>query len=375
MQQEYFGVGSVDRLEQILAQERPTKIFLVTGKKSYLSSGAQAKLEPILSPYQLTHFSDFAQNPDIEDVRRGIDLYQREGCDLVIAVGGGSVIDLAKAVNILAVQTGLPEQYLLKEKEIESRGKLLVAIPTTSGSGSEATHFAVIYVKSKKYSLAHQSLLPNYVLLDPSLTLTLPKEITAVTGMDALGQAIEAYWSVNSTEESRRYSEEAIRLILPNLYVAVNQPSEEARVAMMKAANLAGKAINIAQTTVSHALSYSLTSDFGIPHGHAASLTLGQAFRYNNAVTNEDCNDRRGVDYVKRMMADLILILGCRTATEARNRIKELMSSIGLETDLSRLGVKERDFNGVVNSVNLERLKNNPRSFPSLDALKELFFS
>ncbi|HLD72121.1 MAG TPA: phosphonoacetaldehyde reductase [Candidatus Nanoarchaeia archaeon] len=374
MQREYFGIGSVERLEQILVQERPTKIFLVTGKKSYASSGAQAKLEPILSLYPSVQFSGFATNPNIEDIRRGVDLYQRERCDFVIAVGGGSVIDLAKAVNILAIQTDLPEKYILKEKDMESGGKTLVAIPTTSGSGSEATHFAVIYINAKKYSLTHQSLLPDYSILDPGLTTTLPKEITAVTGMDALGQAIEAYWSVNSTEESRRYSKEAISLILPNFKLAVNQPTIQARVAMMAAANLAGKAINIAQTTASHALSYSLTSNFGIPHGHAVALTLGQAFEYNSMITNEDCNDRRGVDYVKRMMADLILILGCRTATEAKNGIKELMSSIGLETDLFKLGVKEKDLSGIVSTVNLERLKNNPRRFPSTKQLKELFF-
>ena len=204
-------------------------------------------------------------------------------------------------------------------------------------------------------------------------TLTLFKEITAVTGMDAFGQAIEAYWSVNSTVESRRYSEEAIRLILPNLKLAVNQPTPKARVAMMKAANLAGKAINIAQTTAPHALSYTLTSSFRIPHGHAVALTLGQAFEYNGAVTREDCNDGRGVDYVIEMMNNLILILGCRTATEVKNKIKELMCSIGLETNLFKLGVKEKDLPKIIDTVNLERLKNNPRSFPSTDRLKELF--
>jgi len=363
MQQEYFGMLSLQELSKILSEIQPQKIFLVTGKSSYGLSGAKEKLSKLLVNYPYVHFSDFSPNPKLRDIEKGIAVYKKESCDLVIAIGGGSVIDVAKSINILAAQENDPQSYITNENKIENKGNTLVAIPTTSGSGSEATHFAVVYINKTKYSLAHQSILPDHVILDPELTLSLSKRITACTGMDALSQAIEAYWSVNSTDESKNYSQEAIKLISGNLVVVTNNPTEKSRTAMIKAANLAGKAINISKTTACHAISYPITSYFSIPHGHAVALTLGELLIYNSGIEKQNCLDKRGPDYIKQTIIELCKMLGTDSVFEARDKINQLIDSVGLNRSLVELtGTPFEEIKNVIRSnLNLERMGNNPR--------------
>ena len=363
-QKEYFGEGSVESLNEILSSHEPNRIFLVTGKKSYSFCGAEKSFEETLKRYGVFRFHDFEENPKIEDVERGMNLFREFNPDLVMGIGGGSVLDMAKLLNILSPQPNSPKEYILKNKEIDIKGKPLVLIPTTSGTGSEATHFAVVYIDKEKHSLAHELMLPNYSIVDSQFTHNLPRKITASTGMDALSQSIESYWAVDSTEESMEYSRQAIKLIMGNLEIAANNPSDESRLAMAKAAHLAGKAINITKTTAPHALSYAFTSYFGVPHGHAVGLTLGEILVYNALVTEKDVADKRGVGYVQKVMYQLNGFLGTSNTDSSREKIKNLMNSIGLETNLSNLGIKnENDIDLITNSVNAERLNNNPRLF------------
>src|SRR3989344_1935280 len=283
LQKKFIGPGCLANLKIILEDENPSSIFLVTGKKSYFESGAQEVLEHILHSYQVTYFSDFSVNPQLEDVIKGTSLFRKTNSDLVIAVGGGSVIDIAKSINFLAAQQGAPEDYITKKQTAQIKPKSFVAIPTTAGTGSEATHFAVVYIQKTKYSLAHEEwMLPDYVFLDPTLTYNLPRYITASTGIDVLCQAVESYWSTQSTEESKGYAREAIGMVLNNLVEAVNNPSLQSREAMLLAANLAGKAINISKTTACHSVSYPMTSYFGVSHGHACALTLAEMCLYRS---------------------------------------------------------------------------------------------
>lgn len=360
-QQEYIGLGCVQNLKDILFQQKIKSIFLVRGKKSYRLSGAEKIIKPLLKKYKVFEFYDFELNPKIEDVIKGIDRFKKFNSDLVVAIGGGSVIDMAKSINLLGGQTGDPKKYIIKKREIKNCGKDLVAIPTTAGSGSEATCFAVIYIGKTKYSLEHEKLLPEYAIIDPQFTFNLPKKITASTGMDALCQAMESYWSVNSNKNSQRYSEKAIKLIIKNLPLAVNKSNKQARIAMSRASNLAGKAINITRTTACHAISYPITSYFNVPHGHAAALTLSSMLVFNNNVEEKNLLDKRGVDYVKKTINNLVRMLGASDIYEAKKIIDDLMEEIGLETKLASLGIKKSDIKMIINNLNLERVKNNPR--------------
>ena len=153
-QKEYFGFDSIRNLKDILEKENPEKIFLVTGKESYEKSGAKESLSQYLKNYDFVHFNDFSSIPLLEDIKKGINILRKEKCDLVIAIGGGSVIDVAKLTNIFSAQHNEAIDYIKNIQDIKKPGQSLIAIPTTSGSGSEATHFAVIYVGQKKFSIA-----------------------------------------------------------------------------------------------------------------------------------------------------------------------------------------------------------------------------
>lgn len=359
---EYSGIGCILKIQEILKEINSRNIFLVRGKHSFESSGAQKILEEILKGYNINYFSDFSENPKLTDVIKGMDSFIETESDTVIAVGGGSVIDIAKALNVLSFQANSPELILKGESEIARKGKPLIAVPTTSGAGSEATHFAVVYSGNKKYSLAHEYILPDYSVTDPRLTYNLPKEITAASGMDAFSQAVESYWNINANEESRRYSSEAIILILENLHSAVNEPDEESRINMSKAAHSAGKAINITKTTGPHAMSYILTSNFGIPHGQAVCISLGEFLQFNYELTDNEVNGNKTVSEVKENIDELVKLTGCRDVPDLKRKINELIISAGLKTKLRELNISGDDtINLILENVNTERLKNNPR--------------
>lgn len=364
MQQEFFGIGTLQKVNDILLVEKPSSIFLVTGKESYKVSGAKYSLEPHLQGFKIVHFNDFSVNPSLDDVKRGVHLFQEKKCDFVIAIGGGSVIDMAKTINIVAAHEGDPEQYITQKSLLTKKGRPLIAIPTTAGTGSESTHFSTIYIQKKKYSLEHYPfLIPDYAILDPTLTLTTPPLITASVGMDVLSQAVESYWSSKSTDESQKYAKEAIRLVLSNLQEVVNNPSIESRTNMLKASNLAGKAINLSKTTACHAISYHFTSHFGVPHGHACALTLGEIFVHNSLVNDKDYSDPRGKEYVQKVIQDLILLFEVNTADQACQKINQLMDSIGLFRSIKKLGIDTPEKLTLIlkNGFHQQRMKNNPR--------------
>lgn len=373
LQTEFIGKGSITHLKKILNNFHPKNIFLVTGKASYGKSGAKSVLNGILNNYNAVHFFDFYANPKIEDVEKGLKIFRENNCDFVIAVGGGSVIDTAKLVNIFAANPEEPVDYIENRKHIENKGAPLAAIPTTSGSGSEVTQFAVVNIGKKKCALTHEFIIPDYAIIDSNFTMSLPKYQSACTGMDALGQAVESYWCVNSTEESKKYAAEAIKLVMDNLTEAVNTSSEESREAMAKAAYLAGRAINISKTTACHAISYPITSYFNVPHGHAVALTLALMLAYNSQVTEEDLLDKRGIEYVKNTIKEIVNTIGAETVEDASEKITNLMNEISLGTRLSEVGIKTNDDIKIIikEGFNPDRVKNNPRKLTK-EALRKI---
>lgn len=354
--------NSIGEVSAILRSVQTDRLFLVVDEPAWQASGAKEALEPQFRQRATTWFTDFELNPKLEDVERGIEAYRECQPDLVIALGGGTAIDLAKLIGSLAVQAASARDIATGRASIESTGKSLMAIPTTAGTGSEATHFAVVYVDGEKYSVAHPSLLPRYAVVDSRLTASLPKRITAATGLDAFCQAIESMWSVAATEESMRYATDAVRLAFGNLVTATNSPTPETREAMSRASHLAGKAINITKTTAPHALSYALTSRNGVPHGMAVAITLTSMLAFNAEVTDEDCNDPRGADAVRDRIARILSGLGTDNIEDASASIKSLLTQINCPTTFDSVGIQTSDeLKYIVDSVNAERLSNNPR--------------
>lgn len=361
---EYIGYNSIENLERILKLESFRNIFLITGTKSFEKTKIKEIIYNSLKDVEFFRFNDFTPNPKIEDIKKGLGLFQSGNYDVIIAVGGGSVIDIGKCISIFSTNKGTPERLVLKKNPIKKKGIPLIRIPTTSGSGSEATHFAVVYIKKNKYSLIEPNLMqPEYVIVDPQFTYDLPKNITAYSGMDALTQAIESFWNINSTLESKNYSKKAIKLVMENLLDAVVNPDKKSRMNMAIAANYAGKAINITKTTACHAISYPITSYFNVPHGHAVALSLPPMIVYNSNVNEDDVLDSRGVKFVKGTMKELISIVGASNALKAKEVVSQLMKNIDLETKLGELEIKTKEDIDVIikNGFNPERVKNNPR--------------
>lgn len=360
---EYSGTGSIDNLSDILDNFHATEVFLVTGKKSFSACGAEIQIKKI-NTVKFVQFNNFETEPKIEDVSKGIKLYQQSNADVIIAVGGGSVIDMAKLIRYYSLLNfeNMPIEDIINYKNMSDKKQpRLIAIPTTAGSGSEATCFAVMYVNKIKYSIESHSVLPDAVILDPLLSMSLSAFITAVTGMDALCQAIESYWSIKSTDESKKYAEKAIKILLKCLPETVHNPNVQLRLNMLQASNFAGKAINISKTTAAHAISYILTSHFGIPHGLAVSLTIPDFLAYNYAVTKEDAEDSRGIEYIHKTINEILNLLGGKNILDSKYALEKFIEELGLSRDLSKYGIKYGDIDLIIRNVNYERLKNNPR--------------
>ena len=362
MKQQLLENISENNLESYLISQKYKKIFVVTGRHSYKGSGAEKFIENALLNIKYIRFYDFEKNPKYEDVIRGVAQFKKDDFDCVIAIGGGSVIDMAKLINIFSSNAHVDSLSLLKSSSlIKNRGEDFIAIPTTAGTGSEATHFAVIYHNKKKYSVAHKYVLPNIVGLNHNLSVSQSKYLTACTGLDALSQAIESYWSTGSTEESKDYAKKAIKLILNNIEPCVNNPNLDHRKEMLIGSYYAGKAINISKTTAPHAMSYVFTSYFDVPHGHAVFLTLPSVLLYNYNINQNENNDSRGVDYVRKNLEELSRIIGFNSVAKAKEHLINLMKKIGIETNMNKLGIDKKDLKTITSNVNLERLKNNPR--------------
>jgi len=372
---QHLGAGAIEELREIVNGFSPQRILLVTGKASYEASGAAPVVEKVLRDFSVAHYSPEAAYPELSNVLIGIDVYRELMPDLVIAIGGGTVIDIAKLIRICSVQRDSPSDIAVGRGTIEQRGIPLIAVPTTGGSGSEATHFAVVYVDQSKYSVAHEYVLPDAAVIDPRLTYSMDPTQTASCGLDAFSQATESFWSVNSSRASRSWAAEAVGLAFDNIERAVHTPTEVSREAMSRAAHLAGRAINVSKTTGPHALSYALAARCGVPHGHAVALTLGSFFEFNYGVTPADINDSRGVTYVRDNLTELCSLLRVETAPEGSQVITSLMNSIGVETRLSSFAITSKsDCREIAESVNVQRLANNPRQITQ-DQLVELLMS
>ena len=379
MPQEVFGPGSIRQLADLLTGIEYKSLFLVTGKRSFEQATLLQALEPVLADVRFIRFCDFEKNPRLTDLETGIAAFKTLGKPAILALGGGSVIDMAKLIQFFATLPVNPMEYLVEEKRpsITNRSRMfLVAVPTTAGTGSEATQFATVYIDRTKYSLDEPSILPDAVILDPELTMHLPPKETAESGLDALTHAIESYWNVKATEQSKAYAREAVRLSHQNIEAAVLRPNLKSRTAMQKGANLAGKAINITRTTAAHAISYPMTAHFGVPHGQAVSLSLPYFFEFNYDVSENDVLDPRGPAYVKKTLDEIVALLGYHSIQEAKEGLIQLMQRIGAKTSLKDLGIDRSGWDIIVeNGFNPQRVRNNPRALtePHLRTLLSQF--
>lgn len=301
-------------------------------------------------------FSDFSPNPIYEDICKALTIFKTEQCDCLLSIGGGSAIDIAKSIKMLCsskFSDQLPDDYTYSNLKH-------IAIPTTAGTGSESTHFAVIYKDGEKHSLSNPALLPDYVILDSSFLKTLPTEQRVATLFDALCQAIESLWSVNCTSKSILYAKESIEIILQNMDEYLNCNNDNVSSKIMNAANLSGKAINLTKTTVAHAMSYKLTSNYHIPHGQAVAICMPSTMK--QLINSIDATRHplgknylvEVFDYLKRQFNN----------NEPASAFNELVSKYELKISPN---ITTEELMQLANSVNLDRLANYPLALTSQD--------
>ena len=330
--------GALAKLQNIINQRQWKKLLVFSTAARLKTLGEQ--FSGLLSNCQVDYYTDITPNPEAKNVTIAYNTISGN-YDAIIALGGGSVIDFAKLYRAATDSQIELEDYFLSPSSL-IRKTPLVAIPTTAGTGSEATRFAVVYINGEKYSLDAASVTPDYALV--------PQYLKASCGMDALAQAIEGYWACGATPDSDKDALEAIRLCCGSLRDFVTTESPKANEDMMRASYLAGKCISVTRTTAAHALSYKFTQFYGIPHGHAVALSLP-------GLTELHYNAAKPGSRLHAKMNTLVSILGADTRC-IRRWFHDLYEAIGLQYNLSGMGINSTD--AIVNGVNVERLSNNP---------------
>lgn len=352
-------IEGITQLHNYIQQFRCNK-FMIVVDASFPFLSIKREIDNLSTP--LIYYNDFTPNPLYEQVCNGIDVFLEEHCDGIIAIGGGSCIDVAKCIKLgvtaLDGKACLIPPQVLHTAQLKTDSLIpFIAIPTTAGTGSESTHNAVIYYDGAKQTVTHNSILPDIALLEPGVLETLPLYQKKCTMMDALCQGIESWWSINSTEESMYYSQLAIKLITHNWHNYILNNDKMAAHQVMLAANYAGRAINIAQTTAAHAMSYKITSMFNLPHGHAVAVCLPEIWAFMIKNTKK-CTDPRGGEYLKNVFVKISQSLGVDTPNAAIRFFQHMMDNLQLARPLSHN--KASDISILTKMVNPIRLKNTP---------------
>lgn len=271
-------VGCIDRLAPKLTEENIKKVLIVTDE-GIVKAGLLDKMLDSLNEENIIYFiyKGTVANPTTENIKEAVNVYNEQNCDGIIGFGGGSAIDCAKGTGIAAAKNTTDFSRFKGVLKVRKKLPYFVAVPTTAGTGSEATIAAVITDSEtkEKYAIIDTKLMPDAAVLDPELLLGLPQHMTAFSGMDALTHAVEAYLSRSNTKQTKMLSEEAIELIYDNLYKSYDNGQDiQARTNMQRASYFAGKAFTRAYVGNVHAMAHALGARYNVQHGQAVSIIL-----------------------------------------------------------------------------------------------------
>lgn len=336
----YTGWGALEQLLPEVGKYEPKKILIVTDPmlaKIGLTNRVSDPLEK--EGYAVTIYTEVVPEPPLETGENLVSFTRDNGFDMVIGVGGGSALDLAKLAAILATHEGPVADYLnlTGSRSVEKKGLPLILIPTTSGTGSEVTNIAVLSLETTKDVVTHDFLLTDVAIVDPELTISVPPKVTAATGIDALTHAVEAYISVNASPATDALALQAIRLIARSLRTAVhNGEDKKARTDMSHGSFLAGLAFFNAGVAGVHALAYPLGGQFHIAHGDSNAVLLPYVMSY----IRKSCETR---------MADILDALGGNSSflsdTEASykcvDELKRIVQDVGIPSTLAGFNIPE----------------------------------
>ncbi|MDO4649761.1 MAG: iron-containing alcohol dehydrogenase family protein [Eubacteriales bacterium] len=334
-----FGYGVLDQLPQHLSgYQKP----LLVCTKRWLENETVKKIR---KEWHAAVYFDISNNPEVSEVNRCTEIIRERECDVIIAIGGGSTMDLAKAASVASedIRKYWGTGILLPDVHIP-----VIAVPTTAGTGSEVTSVSVLSDRStkRKIPLSGDSLYPQKALIDPALLQSLPPAVTASTGIDVLCHALEGYWSRNHQPISDALAVYAIRTILTYLPAAYLHPDDRlAREKTAEASLIAGLAFNLPKTTAAHACSFPLTSIYGIPHGEACGMTIDFFLRINEA-------DKR--------TRELAALLGYSGVEELAQIIGNLKKVLHLRLGLGEFELNPKDMENLIRQSHHPNLNLNP---------------
>ena len=385
----YFNAGAIETLREVKASQ----VLLVTDIDGE-ARGVADEVRRYLEGPSVHVFSDLHPEPSEAQIQAGTEVLGEFGADCIVAVGGGSVLDAAKAMRLFHEspdvslrELALPfldaRKRVAHYPEVEHTVRLL-ALPTTAGTGSEVSPATVISAGGRKVTLVDYSLVPDVAIVDPTLTLTMPPSVTADTGVDALTHALEAGVSIFASPYTDAFCMQAINLIMDALPRACENGSDlEVRTAMSNAATIAGLAFSNAFVGVNHALAHAVGPRFGIPHGRANGIFLPHVLRYNASIPSKFMPAPGYSTYVapdKYAQMGWVLGLGGSDMDERRarlfGRIDELLDAVGMPRSLAEAGVSREEFDAalpdlVKGAFSDPSIRTNPR-MPMLEELASL---
>jgi len=350
-------INTTEDIKKFINDPGFKKIFVLCGKKSFINSGAEIFFKELLNNKETKLFYKNAELPILEELIDIINAIKDFKPDLILAVGGGSVMDYAKIANVVDVRDDIADLIVSYSYPFKKKYTKLVVIPTTAGSGAEVTSGAVIYVDGIKHSFESELLLPDNFFLIPEFLMSAPNKIKASSGFDAIAQALESLVSKKSNDQSVKYASKSLRISINSYILFLNEPNLKNATEMCIASNLAGKAISISNTTAPHAVSYPFSYLFDVSHGHAVGLFFENFFKFNFDNLNRS---ETSFDLKKRF--DLIFdLFGVKGINDFNSKITLIKQQAKLEDNLEILNIDiKQSSEKIIKGINLLRLGNNP---------------
>ena len=352
----------VNNLKKFFSKKKNDKILIISGKKLFYKINGNKFLKKNLSNNtNLYYYFKYSKNPDFNELKTIVKKIKKINPTLIVAIGGGGVMDYAKSANVLAAE----KNFIIKKKFFK-RLTTLLCIPTTAGTGAEITPSAVIYVNQKKTNIEGPAVKSNFFYLEPKFIKYNNKYTIASSGYDSFAQSIESILSIKANKNSIKFAKKSIKLTLLNLVKFYDKKKIMHAKNLLYAANFSGKAISISNTGAPHALSYIFSSHFNLSHGHSVSLNTLQVIRFNYLNQGKS-------KILKKRIEILFKCFECKNYIEFEKKINYILKKLKLEQNFKKLKIDKNKLLKLKKFISLKRLKNNIIKISSKDVDNFLF--